>query len=301
MDVAGWRFGWAIQRPDGPVDLFRRRGVSADDGGRLSVASADGLAATWRAGGGERSLLPAAVLLICGGLTWMLRWQATPLELGFADFPAGKMAVVASAVVAAFFLPPPGGYFGAGSRGLVGRELMVIRRGRTRAACGAKFLRRAARVRRSPVELRTSFGTARQRHGNQSLDPQRAARAVDLLSSHGTAGSDIPGVAAPPTVGRNRRAGVGHGHHCRVRPTRRADHVLRDRSGRGTYRPEPAVLHLPGRLPREGRGHLGRCTAFAGSRAAPAFDLLVLDVFSSDSVPHPSDHARGPAGSTSNG
>ncbi len=49
-------------------------------------------------------VLPAAVLLLCGGLTWFLRSQFTPMNWGYADLPATKLALLGSAAVAAFCL-----------------------------------------------------------------------------------------------------------------------------------------------------------------------------------------------------
>ena len=106
-------------------------------------------------------LLPAAVLLICGGLTWMLRWQATPLEQGFADFPAGKMAVVASAVVAAFFLRRRPGYFGVGVAALLAVSYGYPERG-GRVLHAERSFFGVLRVLEDPSGTRTSFGTARQ-------------------------------------------------------------------------------------------------------------------------------------------
>jgi Flp pilus assembly protein TadD len=65
---------------------------------RPSMAAPRGLGAWAR-----HVVLPTAVLLVCGGLTWLLRSQLRPMEWGYADIPAIKMGLVASAAVAAFF------------------------------------------------------------------------------------------------------------------------------------------------------------------------------------------------------
>ena len=121
---------------------------------------------------------------------------------------------------------------------------------RSIAARRAEFLRRVAGDGRSAMErprTHARLDVPRQ----PKPRPARAARPVGLLQSRGTAGANLPGVAAPPAVGRHWRARAGGGGDRRLRPARRANHVLRDRSGRRAHRPKPAILHLPGRFPRQ--------------------------------------------------
>ena len=49
-------------------------------------------------------VLPAAVLVVCCGVTWMLRSQIKPLEWSYADASGVKVGLVLAGAVAAFFL-----------------------------------------------------------------------------------------------------------------------------------------------------------------------------------------------------
>ena len=61
--------------------------------------------------------------------------------------------------------------------------------------------------------------------------------------------------------------------------------VLRDRSGRGPGRVGPPLLHVPVRRASPPRIVLGDARLSLADEPAGEFDLLVLDAFSSDSIP----------------
>ena len=126
-------------------------------------------------------------------------------------------------------------------------------------------------------------------HGQQSLDPALAQRAVDLLHPFR---ADRPGFrVARAAAGSARVAGrdprPGGGHAGELRSAWPELDVLRNRSGRRADRRRSAVLHLLAGLPRG----IDRCRFWAmpgfgcARRRDRAFALIVLDAFSSDSLP----------------
>jgi tetratricopeptide (TPR) repeat protein len=81
---------------------------------RPSLAVPRGLGAWTR-----QVVLPAAILLVCGGLTCFLRLQFTPMNWGYADVPITKVALLGAAAAAAVCLrrcPVP---FALGAAGLL--------------------------------------------------------------------------------------------------------------------------------------------------------------------------------------
>ncbi len=71
----------------------------------------------------RRLVLPAAVLLVCGGLTCLLRWQRSPMEWGYADIPVIKVVVVAAAAAAALLVRGRTIYFGVAVAALLAISL----------------------------------------------------------------------------------------------------------------------------------------------------------------------------------
>ena len=173
-----------------------------------------------------------------------------------------------------------------GSRGLVGRAGVRTRRDRVRLLHAERSFFGVLRVTEDPLWNAHMLLHGSTTHGCQSLDPTRATRAVDLLQSCGTVGADLPGLAAPPTTWP-KSACSGWG---RVRLPPMANPARKSRSTR-SIRPSNASPETPITSPtlpiaaRRWRSFLGDARLSLVYGPARQFDLLVVDVFSSDTVP----------------
>ena len=126
-------------------------------------------------------------------------------------------------------------------------------------------------------------------HGQQSLDPRSAREPSTYFTRSGPIGQLFaaldPRLDAPGT--RIAIVGLGAGTLAAyARPCAALD-VLRDRPGDRAHRPGSAVLHLFARLPGGDRSRSSSAMPGCGSREAPehAYRLIILDAFSSDSLP----------------
>ena len=153
VDVVGGRAGRAAQRPGGPPGLFRRGGISADDGGRLPAASLRGAASGSR---GMAATVPIA------------RSDPAGLRRGLTD-QMGKRGRRGSETGrdrvghgCGFLSPSPPDAVWPGVAALLATSLYYPVRAKPRAAYRAKLLRRAASRVRSLCGIRIHSCTDRR-------------------------------------------------------------------------------------------------------------------------------------------
>ncbi len=229
-------------------------------------------------------VLPAAVLLVCGGLTWFLRRQFAPMNWGYADLPATKLALVGSAAAAAFWLRRRPLLFALGAAGLLAVS-SCYPAGRGLLLHAERSFFGVLRVMDVPLWNAHELLHGSTCHGSQSLDARQRHEPWAYYSRLGPLGRIFQALRLrqPPidigVLGLGAGAIAAYGL-----PGERITF----------YEIDPAVERIA-RNPQY-------FTYLADSRAKVevvlgdarlslvhgpprTFDLLVLDVFSSDSVP----------------
>jgi tetratricopeptide (TPR) repeat protein len=227
---------------------------------------------------------PVAILLVCGGVVWFLRLRFQPLQWSYADLPATKLLVIGSAVAAAFGLrrrPLP---FALGAAALLAASSYY--------PCDRGFLLHAERsffgvMRVMDVPLWNDHELLHGStcHGTQSLDPRERHQPWAYYSREGPLGRIFE--ALPPCRSPREIGVLGLGAGAIAAYGQAGERIT-------FYEIDPAVERIA-RNPQYFT-YLGDCRAkleviLGDARLSLVhgprrkFDLLVLDVFSSDSVP----------------
>jgi tetratricopeptide (TPR) repeat protein len=229
--------------------------------------------------------LPAAVLLVCGGLTWFLRWQLRPMEWGYADVPAVKVAVLALAAVAAFLVRGRARYFGLAVAALLAMSLWYPEKIGSQLLHAERSFFGVLRVMESPLWNAHELLHGSTCHGSQSLGQHERHDPWAYYNREGPLGRIFQALQPRRPLAEIGVLGLGAGAIAAYgQPGERITF----------YEIDPAVERIA-RNPQY-------FTYLADSRAKVEvvlgdarlslihgpphkFDLLVVDVFSSDSVP----------------
>ena len=229
-------------------------------------------------------VLPAAVLLICGGLTWFLRLQFQPMEWGYADLPATKLLLIGSAAVGAFGLRRRRVSFALAAAALLVVSLSYPG-GRGSLLHAERSFFGVLRVMDAPLWHAHEFMHGSTCHGAQSLDARERRDPWAYYSREGPLGQIFEALRPRRPLHEIGVLGLGAG----------AIAAYAEPGERITfYEIDPAVERIA-RNPQYFT-YLSDCRAkvkvvLGDARLSlvhgppRSFDLLVLDVFSSDSVP----------------
>jgi tetratricopeptide (TPR) repeat protein len=228
--------------------------------------------------------LPAAVLLACGGLAGILRWQAVPMESGWADVPAVKLAIVLAAAAAAFCLRRRALSFSVGVASLLAIGLGYPS-GVEHLLHKERSFFGVLRVADDPVWNAHKLLHGSTCHGCQGLDPAARREPWTYYSRTGPLGQIFQALQTGRPLAEIGVLGLGAGSIAAYgQPGERITF----------YEIDPAVERIA-RDPRyftylaDSRARieviLGDARLSLAHGPSRQFDLLVLDVFSSDSVP----------------
>ncbi len=170
--------------------------------------------------------MPAAILLVCGGAVWIIRFQIGLTRVAelrtswrpkwrWWGRPGGDLSPAS-----------PAALLRAGTGSLVGRQLVLSGSKIAPARCGAEFLRRASREGRSPVAQSTSLCTARRATATKALTRKSGLSRRSYYNREGPFGRIFQALQPRRPLAEIGVLGLGAGTDGRLRPARRADHVL---------------------------------------------------------------------------
>ena len=231
----------------------------------------------------RQGALPATVLLVCGGLAWMMCLQAAPMELRYADSAAVKLLVLPAAV-AAFFLRRRPLQFGLGVAALLAVSLCCPNEGGHLLHAERSFFG-VLRVTEDPLWNTHSLSHGSTTHGSQSLDQNERREPLTYYHRTGPLGQIFRTLQPRRPLAEIGVLGLGTG----------AIAAYGQAGERITfYEIDPAVEHIARKT--QYFTYLADCRAKVEVVMGDArlslvhgplrtFDLLVVNVFSSDSVP----------------
>jgi tetratricopeptide (TPR) repeat protein/spermidine synthase len=229
-------------------------------------------------------VLPAVVLVACGGLTWMLRLQMKPLEWSYANTGTAKAMLVLSAAAVAFFLRRHPAMFTTGIAAVLGIAFAYPCE-LTEALHRERSFFGVIRVVKDPVWNAHHLYHGSTTHGCQSLDPVERREPWTYYSRKGPLGRIFQIVRSRRPTANIGVLGLGTGTIAAYGQP--GDSIT-------FYDIDPAVERIA-RNP-DYFTYLTDCRAkwnviLGDARLSlvhgPArqFDLLVVDVFTSDTVP----------------
>ncbi len=228
-------------------------------------------------------VLPAAVLLVCGGLTWFLRWQFRPMNWGYADLPATKLALLGSAAAATFclrrrpFALPGNGRF-------AGRELCYPG-GRGLLLHAERSFFGVLQVMDVPLWNAHELLHGSTCHGSQSLDAHERHNPWAYYNREGPLGRIFQALQPRRPLADIGVLGLGAGAIAAYgQPGERITFYEIDPAVERIAR-NPQYFTYLADSPAKVNVVLGDARLSLVQGPPRKFDLLVVDVFSSDSVP----------------
>ncbi len=228
--------------------------------------------------------LPAAILLVCAGAVWIVQIRMGQTDWQDSHILAGKLILVGIAMIAAFLLVHRPFWFGLGVAALLGVSLCYPET-RSRVVHAERSFFGVLRVREDPKWNIREFMHGSTCHGNQSLDKIERLEPTTYYNREGPLGRIFQVLRRRQPLAEIGVLGLGVGTVATYGlPGERITF----------YEIDPNVEHIA-RDPRYFT-YLADCRAKTEVILGDArlslvhgpsrqFDLLVLDVFSSDSVP----------------
>ena len=228
--------------------------------------------------------LPVSVLLICGGLILIVRSRTTPMEWGYADISATKLALVVSAVAAAFFLRRRPLQFGLGVAALLGVSLGYPT-GKTQLLLAERSFFGLLRVTEDPLWNAHELLHGSTSHGCQSMDPKERHEPWTYYSRMGPLGRIFRALQPRRPLAEIGVLGLGTGTVAAYgQPGERITFYEIDPAVERIARNPQYFTYLTDCLAKV-EVVLGDARLSLVHGPPRKFDLLIVDVFSSDSVP----------------
>lgn len=228
--------------------------------------------------------LPATILLICGVAVWIIRARVGLTEWKDSDIMAAKLVLVGPAMVAAFLLVRRPLWFGLGVAALLGVSLCYPE-GRTHVIEAKRSFFSVLRVREDPKLHIHEFMHGSTCHGNQSLDEKDRLEPWAYYNHEGPFGRIFQALRPRRPLTEIGVLGLGAGTVAAYgEPGERITFYEIDPNVEQIARDPRCFTYLADcRAKTEVIMGDARLSLVHGP--ARQFDLLVLDVFSSDSVP----------------
>jgi tetratricopeptide (TPR) repeat protein len=230
-------------------------------------------------------VVPAAVLLLCGGLTWLLRSQLRPMEWGYADIPAIKVGLVASAAVAAFLARGRAMCFGPAVAALLAMSICYPEKSRAQLVHAERSFFGVLRVTDAPLWNAHQLMHGSTYHGGQSLGQHERHDPWAYYNREGPLGRIFQALQPRRPLADIGVLGLGAGAIAAYgQPGERITFYEIDPAVERIARDPQCFTYLADSRAKA-EVVLGDARLSLVHGTPRNFDLLVVDVFSSDSVP----------------
>jgi len=228
--------------------------------------------------------LPAAILLICGCVVWILEIQVEQAEWKDSSILAGKMVLVGFAMIAVFLLVSRPFWFGLSVAALLGISLCYPET-RAHVIHSGRSFYGVLRVRENPQWNVREFLHGSTCHGNQSMDEKERLEPTAYYHREGPLGHIFQALRHHQPLANIGVLGLGVGTVAAYGlPGERITFYEIDPNVEQIAK-NPRYFTYLSDCRAKTEVILGDARLSLAHGPARQFDLLVLDVFSSDSVP----------------